>query len=98
MIGSGFNVVVVIVAALNLVLDFDLIESGAVLYPPPIDQIKKDESLRNQERNEERRQHEALAFARIPQVRTEGNWPHRRLPCDSQPNTTPQNPAASRYL
>ena len=31
-------------------------------------------------------------------LRTEGNWPYRRLPCDSQPNTTPQNPAASRYL
>jgi uncharacterized YccA/Bax inhibitor family protein len=29
MIGIGFSVVVVIVAALNLVLDFDLIESGA---------------------------------------------------------------------
>jgi uncharacterized YccA/Bax inhibitor family protein len=29
MVGIGFSVVVVIVAALNLVLDFDLIESGA---------------------------------------------------------------------
>jgi uncharacterized YccA/Bax inhibitor family protein len=29
MIGIGFSVVVVIVAALNLVLDFDLIETGA---------------------------------------------------------------------
>jgi uncharacterized YccA/Bax inhibitor family protein len=28
-IGIGFSVIVVIVAALNLVLDFDLIESGA---------------------------------------------------------------------
>lgn len=29
MIGIGFSVVVVIVAAMNLILDFDLIENGA---------------------------------------------------------------------
>jgi uncharacterized YccA/Bax inhibitor family protein len=34
MIGIGFSVVVVIVAALNLVLDFDLIESGARVGAP----------------------------------------------------------------
>jgi len=33
-IGIGFSIVVVIVAALNLVLDFDLIESGARMGAP----------------------------------------------------------------
>jgi len=33
-IGIGFSIVVVIVAALNLVLDFDLIENGARMGAP----------------------------------------------------------------
>ena len=33
-IGIGFSIVVVIVAALNLVLDFDFIESGARMGAP----------------------------------------------------------------
>jgi uncharacterized YccA/Bax inhibitor family protein len=33
-IGIGFNIVVVIIAALNLVLDFDMIESGVKASAP----------------------------------------------------------------